>query len=98
MTKTHPAWVLVSLVMWIAYGQLTGRGYWIGAGMVGTVIASVMVAADYHRGATKLMNATSLGYFLLEMLIVIFAGREFMQQYHLPVSYTHLTLPTNREV
>jgi len=85
MTKTHPAWVLVSIAMWITYGQLAGRGYWIGAGMVGTVMASVIVAADYRRGATKVMNSTSLGYFLLEMLIVIFAGRDFMQQYHLPI-------------
>jgi hypothetical protein len=85
MSKTHPAWGLVSVVMWVVYGQLTGAGHWIDAGMIGLALSTVMVAADYHRGAVKVMNATSVGYFLLEMMIVVFAGRAFMQRYHLPI-------------
>ncbi len=85
VSKTHPAWGLVSVVTWVVYGQLTGRGYWIGAGLVGFVIASAMVAADYHRGVVKVMNSTSVGYFLLEITIVLFAGQAFMQRYHLPI-------------
>lgn len=85
MTKTHPAWGLVSVVMWVVYGQLTGAGHWIDAGLVGLVIATVMVVADYRRGAVKVMNSTSVGYFLLEMMIVLFAGQAFMQRYHLPI-------------
>ncbi len=85
-TKLNPALVgLVSLAMWIVYGQLSGAGYWLIAGLVGLAFAVAIVAEEYRHRAVKLMNTTSVGYFMLEMAIVLVAGPAFMQRYHLPI-------------
>ncbi|HVN88635.1 MAG TPA: hypothetical protein VMT61_02340 [Candidatus Binataceae bacterium] len=73
------------MAMWIIYGQLCGAGYWLTAGLVGLAFAIAIVAEEYRHHAVKLMNSTSVGYFLLEMMIVLIAGPAFMQRYHLPI-------------
>lgn len=84
-TKSHAAfWAIVGLVMWVIYGQLCGAGRWLSAGLAGFAFATVIVAAQYRRDAVKIMDCTSLGYFALEIALVLLTGDRLMPRIHLP--------------
>lgn len=76
---------LVGLTMWLIYGWLSGAGHWMTAGFAGLAIAAAIVAEEYRRDAVKIMDSTSVGYFVLELVIVMLAGSAPMRRFHLPV-------------
>jgi all-trans-retinol 13,14-reductase len=76
-------WAIVGGVMWLTYGSLSGAGHWLAAGIVSFAIAMVIVAAQYRRASVKIMDCTSVGYFVLEIAIVLIAGNHLLQHFHL---------------
>jgi all-trans-retinol 13,14-reductase len=73
----------LGFVAWVAYGILSGRGWWLSAGLVGTTLMLLIVATQLRHRAVKLMDCTSLGYFVGETLMVLASGHAFIQRYHL---------------
>jgi hypothetical protein len=58
-------------VVWIVYGPLAESNRWLSAGLIGTVFMVAVVAAQYRQREIKLMDCTSLGYFVVETMTVL---------------------------
>ena len=82
------AWAVVGGVMWLTYGSLSGAGHWLGAGVAGFAIATVIVAMQYRRNAVKIMDCTAIGYFALAITIVLIAGDQWIQHFRLPLPWS----------
>lgn len=84
-TARRPGGLMTKLgfVAWVVYGVLSSRGWWLSAGLAGTTLVLLIVVAQWRVRGVKLMDCTSLSYFVGEMLMILASGPAFVQRYHL---------------
>ncbi|HZP46100.1 MAG TPA: hypothetical protein VFB15_10660 [Candidatus Binataceae bacterium] len=77
----------LGILVWAAYGVVAAYGHWLEAAALGAVLSAVIVLAEYGRGATKIMNVTSLGYFGFETALIVLYGATWVRQFHLVMAW-----------
>ena len=80
----------------------TGRGDMLAGVLSGVALAGTLAWAWARYGQRvdlrRFFQVTSIFLVLFSIQLVVYAIHEFSEAGVIPVSYTHLTLPTNREV
>ena len=96
--------VVVLVIVSIAFSPLVGLGYLIGAalsgiagyvGMLVSVEANVRTAEASRKGLASGLSVAFKSGAVTGMLVAGLALLSIAVYYYLPVSYTHLTLPTS---
>jgi hypothetical protein len=72
----------LGFVAWLVYALLAENGYWTSAGLIGATLMVVVVAVEYQCGAIKIMDCTSLGYFLGETILIVSGRAGYLQRNH----------------
>lgn len=80
--------------VWITYGVLSGNGYWIVAALGALAIASAIVAHEHSRNATKIMDCTTVGYFVFTLITTIAIGPWLFKNYNVFLTWTVFGLVT----
>jgi hypothetical protein len=83
MTK-KPKLNLVSylgLAAWVAYGFFGTRDYWRTAACAGLVIMLAIVAYEIRTRSVKIIDCTSLGFFLLAIVALVATDDAYFGRY-----------------
>jgi hypothetical protein len=73
---------VLGYVAWIVYALLAESGYWTSAGLIAAALMVVVVAIEYQCRAIKIMDCTSLGYFVAETILVLSGNAGYLQRNH----------------
>jgi hypothetical protein len=74
--------------VWIVFSILASAGWWLIAGLLGTISCSIIIAAEYRRRAVKIMDCTSLAYFATVVIMELSGGTHFIRDYHVVLVWT----------
>ena len=66
---------------WLAYGLLGAWGYWRTAACAGLIIMLEIVAWEVHARRVKIIDCTSLGFFVLAIVGLATAGEGYFIRY-----------------
>lgn len=78
----------LAVLAWIIYGILCWVGLWL-AGSVGGFAAMVLIVlSEYRRGAVRIMDCTSLGYFAAAAIMAATPAIYVLQKYHLVIVWS----------
>lgn len=66
---------------WLAYGLLGARGYWRTAACAGLVIMLAIVGYEILTRRIKIIDCTSLGFFLLAIFVLVTLGARYFSHY-----------------
>ena len=80
--------------VWITYGVLSGNGYWIVAALGALAIASAIVAHEHRRRATKIMDCTTVAYFVFTLITTIAVGPWLFKNYNVFLTWTVFAMVT----
>jgi all-trans-retinol 13,14-reductase len=72
----------LGFVAWIVYELLASNGYWTSAGLMGVALTVVVVATQYRGRAIKLMDCTSLSYFVVATILIVGGRAGDLQRNH----------------
>jgi hypothetical protein len=73
----------VGFLVWLVYGILYALGHWTAAAMAGLVIMLVIVASERRTGNVKIIDLTSLGFFVLALIMLLTVGGQVFDRYHI---------------
>ncbi len=71
----------LGLGAWLVYGLLGAWGYWRTAACAGLVIMLAIVAIEIRTRSVKIIDCTSLGFFLLAIVALVIAGEAYFNRY-----------------
>ena len=71
----------LGLGVWLVYGLLGARGYWKTAACAGLAIMLPIVASEVRTRSVKIIDCTSLGFFLLAIVELVTAGEGYFSRY-----------------
>jgi all-trans-retinol 13,14-reductase len=74
--------------VWITYGVLSGNGYWIVAALAALAIASAIVAHEHSRNAIKIMDCTTVAYFVFTLITTLASGPWLFENYNVFLTWT----------
>jgi hypothetical protein len=78
-----------SILAWLFYGPLCGMGFWFAASLCGFAAMVLIVMSEYRRrGAVKIMDLTSLGYFGTATILAATPASGALQTYHLVIVWS----------
>jgi hypothetical protein len=66
---------------WLVYGLLGAWGYWRTAACAGLIIMLEIVAWEVHARRVKIIDCTSLGFFLLAIVELVSLGEGYFIRY-----------------
>jgi hypothetical protein len=69
------------LAAWLIYGLLGVRRYWTMAACGGLVVMLPIVASEMRTRSVKIIDCTSLGFFLLAIVALFTAGEWYFNRY-----------------
>ena len=70
-------------VVWVVYGILYAFGHWTAAALAGLAIMLAIVARETRTANVKIIDLTSLGFFVLALtMLLTVGGRVFNQLPH----------------
>lgn len=76
------------IVAWIVYGALSAHGHWIGAALGALAVAIAIVAHEYSRHAVKIMDCTTVGFFVFALAMTIVTGPWLFRNYNIFIPWT----------
>ncbi len=79
---------------WLTYGMLSGGGYWIAGALAALVIASAIVTHEHSRNAIKIMDCTTVGYFMVTLVTTIASGPWLFKNYNVFLTWSVFGLVT----
>src|ERR1700722_3865835 len=82
------------IVAWVTYGTLGGAGHWTWGALGALVIALAIVAHEYSRGAVKLLDCVTAGYFAIVLVTTIAFGPWLFKTCNIFLSWGALALVT----
>jgi hypothetical protein len=71
----------LGFVAWLVYGLMGARGYWRTAACAGLLIMLAIVAYEIRTRRIKIIDCTSLGFFLLSIVVLATIGEEYFIRY-----------------
>jgi len=80
--------------VWITYGVLSGNGYWVVAALLALAIATAIVAHEHRRNAIKILDCTTVGYFVFTLITTIAVGPWLFKNYNVFLTWTVFSLVT----
>lgn len=73
----------VGFLVWLVYGILYALGHWTAAAVAGLVIMLVIVASESRTTNVKIIDLTSLGFFVLALIMLLTVGGQVFDRYHI---------------
>jgi hypothetical protein len=73
----------VGFLVWLVYGIVYALGHWTAAAVAGIVIMLVIVASESRTGNVKIIDLTSLGFFVLALIMLLTVGGQVFNRYHI---------------
>lgn len=74
--------------VWITYGVLSRNGYWIVGALGALAIAAAIVAHEHSRSAIKIMDCTTVAYFVFTLITTIAIGPWLFKNYNVFLTWT----------
>jgi hypothetical protein len=69
--------------VWVVYGILYGLGYWTAAAVAGLATMLAIVARENRTANVKIIDLTSLGFFVLALIMMSTLGGQAFNRYHI---------------
>jgi hypothetical protein len=73
----------VGFLVWLVYGILYALGHWTAAAVAGLVIMLVIVASESRTANVKIIDLTSLAFFVLALIMLLTFGGQVFDRYHI---------------
>src|SRR5271170_2024 len=73
----------LGLAVWVVYGILYALGHWTAAVVAGLAIMLAIVAREIRAADVKVVDLTSLGFFVLALIMLSTLGDEVFNRYHI---------------
>ncbi len=74
--------------VWITYGVLSRNGHWIVGALGALAIAAAIVAHEHSRNAIKIMDCTTVAYFVFTLVTTITIGPWLFKNYNVFLTWT----------
>ena len=69
-----PTW---EFAVWVVYGILYALGHWTAAAVAGLAIMLAILAGEMRTANVKIIDLTSLGFFVLALIMLLTVGDQF---------------------
>ena len=73
----------LGFVVWVVYGILYAFGHWTAAALAGLAIMLAIVARETRTANVKIIDLTSLGFFVLALTMLLTVGGRAFNHYHI---------------
>jgi hypothetical protein len=73
----------LGLAVWVVYGVLYALGHWTAAVVAGLAIMLAIVAGEKRTANVKIIDLTSLGFFVLALIMLLTVGDQVFNRYHI---------------
>ena len=73
----------LGLAVWVVYGILYALGHWTAAAVAGLAIMLAIVARENRTANVKIIDLTSLGFFVLALIMLLTVGGQVFNRYHI---------------
>ena len=73
----------LGFVVWVVYGILYGLGDWTATAVAGLAIMLAIVASEKRTDNLKIIDLTSLGFFVLVLIMLVTVGDQVFNRYHI---------------
>jgi len=73
----------LGFVVWVVYGILYVLGHWTAAAVAGLAIMLAIVAHENRAANVKIIDLTSLGFFVLALIMLLTVGDQIFNRYHI---------------
>jgi hypothetical protein len=73
----------LGLAVWVVYGILYALGHWTAAVLAGLAIMLAIVAREIRAADVKVVDLTSLGFFVLALIMLSTLGDLVFDRYHI---------------
>ena len=73
----------LGFVVWVVYGILYAFGHWTAAALAGLAIMLAIVARETQTANVKIIDLTSLGFFVLALTMLLTVGGRVFNHYHI---------------
>jgi hypothetical protein len=73
----------LGFAVWVVYGILYALGHWTAAVVAGLAIMLAIVARETLTANAKVVDLTSLGFFVLALIILSVLGDQVFNRYHI---------------
>jgi hypothetical protein len=73
----------LGFVVWVVYGILYAFGHWTAAALAGLAIMLAIVASEIRTANVKIIDLTSLGFFVLALTMLVTVGGQVFNHYHI---------------
>lgn len=73
----------LGFAVWFVYAILYALGYWTAAAVAGLAIMLAIVASETRIANVKIIDLTSLGFFVLSLIMLLTLGGPTFNRYHI---------------
>ena len=73
----------LGFAVWVVYGILYALGHWTAAVVAGLAIMLAIVARETLTANVKIIDLTSLGFFVLALIMLLTVGDQVFNRYHI---------------
>jgi hypothetical protein len=73
----------LGFTVWVVYGILYALGHWTAAAVAGLAIMLAIVARETRTANVKVVDLTSLGFFVLALIMLSTLGEQVFNRYHI---------------
>ena len=73
----------LGFVVWVVYGILYALGHWTAAAVAALAIMLAIVASENRIANVKIIDLTSLGFFVLALIMRLTVGDQVFNRYHI---------------
>ena len=73
----------LGFLVWVVYGILYALGHWTAAAVAGLAIMLAIVASENRTANVKIIDSTSLGFFVLAVITLLTVGGQVFNRYHI---------------
>ncbi len=73
----------LGFAVWVVYGILYALGHWTAAAVAGIAIMLAIVARESRTGDVQIIDLTSLGFFVLCLIMLSTLGDQVFNRYHI---------------
>jgi len=73
----------LGFAVWVVYGILYALGHWTAAVVAGLAIMLAIVARETRTADVKVVDLTSLGFFVLALIMLSVLGDQVFNRYHI---------------
>ena len=84
----------LGFVVCVVYGILYALGHWTAAAVAGLAIMLAIVASENRTANAKIIDLSSLGFFVLALITVLTVGEQVFNRYHIILAWSVFAVVT----